>query len=335
MPWLYVVDTDRYEADLREVDRRLGALGTASPAGGHSLHTHSGVSPTLFAHRMMTFFEDLFGRDWLANGPESHLGVQQWRACNALWQRRSRVVYPNDVPLLLTAVQSLLNAGVLMSLTGSDFGALRLGNLKGYGDMSVQTKVESRLHDSRQWADVLVELYTAGYYAGQAAAVTPLPEGDPGDIRVDCQSGLPTFIECKSLWSGSENALRASIKKAGRQLKRVETDASVPSYASCIVLDVSNVVGLLNNTDEVPSEVRRLAEVVQRVLSGDKNRSINLAVLVWDAYSVVERERAAGVFAVRKALPDRHAGETRAQEPPVEVFQGYTAFFLIQRRDDA
>jgi hypothetical protein len=154
----------------------------------------------------------------------------------------------------------LLDSFVICKATHGNPVRMKLGSLKLYGDEKVQKKVLSRITDSRQYRDIMTEIYTGSWHILEGHKITPLEaEGYP-DFKVEYPGySYPVYIECKNLWSPSGTAIRSAIKDANRQLKQAGKSYGV------LNLDVSEAVsaGRVEN-DELPSGLIRL-RIVYRI----------------------------------------------------------------------
>lgn len=238
--------------------------------------------------------------------------------------------YPSQRSLLPQHGRLMLDMFTWMSaIPGSDLSAFTVGDIEGYGDKLVSGKLISELHRPRGYTDWLVELQIAGTHRSHGRTVTPYELDGYPDMRIDVPEGV-LFAECKRLYEINENRLRSVVKKASGQIKRAAEALHGP-YEGSVVLDLNGGRRLRFGSSEwTPPDIMEIMTLVQRALSGDKNRSVRRAYVLWDDYSYHGNEPGRTLVAyVRRCKVVEHAGEARGADLGIETFQGSTTAALM------
>jgi hypothetical protein len=146
---------------------------------------------------------------------------------------------------------------------------------------------------------------------------------------VETPSG-PLLIECKRLASLNENRLRTVIKDANRQIKTASDDLAGP-FDGAVILDLNGYrPAEFGSSEWNPPHVDETLGLVQRALSGEKNRSIRSAYVLWDDCLFVGNEASRTVVGYRRRVEVvEHSGDARAANLSLEAFSGLTAASLV------
>jgi hypothetical protein len=281
--------------------------------------------------RFQTVLESLFPKRWLEDvAAPAHPALFDWQLCRLLISQGGAVSYPSQRLLIPHLGRILLDIMTWLDVApGSTRSHLRLGDIAGYGDAAVTKKINSRVLDPRGYSDLLVELMIGGRHRSQGDAVTPYEVTSYPDLRVDAQS-IPLFIECKRVSTTSESRIRKVIQKANKQIKSAARDHGA-SFDGVVVLDLNGVKpARFGSSEWTPSHVRAALDATQAALSGEKNRSVRQALVVWDDFSYAGKERNATiVFYMRRCVPVTHSGPVVALDSGVAMFNGSTTAHML------
>lgn len=238
------------------------------------------------------------------------------------------VLWPQDESALLAHLSFLLDAYTLITISGGDVDSYAMGNLSAYGSDEVQQKIRSRLPNPLQFGPLMLELSLAAWHKSKGHAVKPLEVENMPDLRVRANGlDLPLYVECKQLTSSSKNTIGRQVKEANRQIRSV----TEKSYGVA-VLQFAHLATTGVFSDDSPSSIVAAASLVQRALSGPKNRAIGAAILTWDDYLVLGSppERTA-LFLRRHFLRVDHTDDgVRRMPPDAELFEGSTVALALE-----
>lgn len=276
--------------------------------------------------------EKLFPPHWfLEASKKNHPAYLRWALCEKVLEQGGKIRFPEQKTELPEIGRILLDSTILVILTEGDLQQLRFGSLDLYGDQVVQKKICSRIIDPEQFEDLMVELYVGAWHKTKSHVVRPIEmEGYP-DLRIEFPDmNTPIFIECKHLWAGSRNRLQGVIKKANQQIKNATKEINSPYYGVA-VLDVSTPVaaGQVEN-DDLSDKLREIVDIVQSALSGQKNRSVRVAILVWDDYMIMGKPPERTLIAFRRRRKRiSHKNITSAIPENLPLFKGYTTTYWL------
>jgi hypothetical protein len=281
--------------------------------------------------RVQTFIESLFPAAWLESKyARDHPARFDWEFSKLIQLQGGSLSYPSQRPLLAQQGRLMLDMFTWLSaIPGSDRNAFRIGNIEGYGDALVSRKLLSELRKPRAYSDWLVELLIAGTHRSAGRVVTPYEDDGYPDMRIDLPGGA-LFAECKRLYTINESRLRSVAKKANAQIKRAAQGVSGP-YEGVIVIDLNGGRRLRFGSSEWrPGDIDEILAYVQRALSGEKNRSVRRACILWDdfAYFGDDPGRTLVTYTRRYEIVD-HSGPSRGVDLGVDVFKGSTTAALV------
>jgi hypothetical protein len=235
-----------------------------------------------FLQAQQQLLAELFSTEWLLDPINcAHPAVTRYGICCALLDQGGSIRWPGQRAFMPHLAAMLLDAATIVAITRGHLDSFKLGELAGFGDERVYKKIRSRVIDPQGFFDLMVELSQAGWHLVEGHGVIPLEQPDWPDLRVQLDGVVhPLYIECKKLNSFSENRIRAEIRDANRQLRAV----TEPCYGVA-VLDVSAAVPNDHAAiDGLPTFASPIIDLVQRAVSGDKNRSVGRAIVTWDEY---------------------------------------------------
>ena len=252
------------------------------------------------------------GREWFekAQYPD-HAAYQRWQLLRRILRQGGHLgTFRETVDAMPILSRVLLDNLTLSKIGGRRFADFQLGDIAGYGDHAVQQKLRSQIAKPGQFEDVMVELATAAWHLELGHRVIPIEEEGQPDFRIEGMMAMPLPIECKNLTTSNPKRIGRLVWHANHQIRACE-----PSTVGGLVIDVSQAVGLLPNTDTPHASVIAIARHVKRALSGAKNRAVARAEIVWNEYSVLSRPEESdapdsGCFVfVRKVLRVDHSPE--------------------------
>jgi hypothetical protein len=281
--------------------------------------------------RIQVVLESLFPEDWLkAPAARSHPARSDWEFCELLLRQGGSLSYPSQRRYLPKFCRLLLDTQTWLAIApGSEPAQFRLGSIDGYGDEDVRRKIRSRIRNAGQYGHLLVELMIGGIHRSDGRTVIPYEQTGYPDLRVETPSG-PLLIECKRLASLNENRLRTVIKDANRQIKTASDDLAGP-FDGAVILDLNGYrPAEFGSSEWNPPHVDETLGLVQRALSGEKNRSIRSAYVLWDDCLFVGNEASRTVVGYRRRVEVvEHSGDARAANLSLEAFSGLTAASLV------
>ena len=276
--------------------------------------------------------EELFSSEWLSITREkSHSAYLRWTLCNEIIEQKGIIKFPEQEEKLPEIGRIVLDSYILVRLTKGDLQQLKSWSFDSYRDKVVQKKIHSRIRDPRQYEDLMVELYIGAWHKTKNHFVNPIEKEGYPDLKIEIPGvNAPIFVECKHLWTGSENHLRKVIKKANNQIKKTAEETKIPSYGA-VILDVSIpvAVGQVEN-DNLSDELQEIIDGAQLALSGRKNRSVGAATVIWDDCMIMGKPPADTLVAWRRRCK-RISHEKSALNIPekVPLFEGYTTTFRL------
>jgi len=276
--------------------------------------------------------EAIFPSEWFLKTPQkSHPAFLRWNLCNTIIQQEGAIRYPEQRSELPRIAQIVLDSHILVALTRGQSDELKLGSLDLYGDKQVVNKIRSRITDSEQFEDLMVELYVGAWHITENHAVTPIEKDGLPDLRVGI-SGIPTpvFIECKHMRVPSQKRIAHVVTKANKQIKNAIPNLSAAVFG-ILILDISTAVGIKQvQNDDVPKEVQRIMTLVQSALNGPKNRSIGAAIVTWDDYMVMGTPPERTMFGFRRRYKlIQHPNARTPITSSLRLFNGYTVTYHL------
>jgi len=281
-----------------------------------------------FYYSQKSLLEDLFTKEWFLNTQNKmHPAFKRWTLCNTLIAQEGRIQYPEQFEensQLLGAI--LLDSFVICAATHGNPVLMKLGSLKLYGDEEVQKKILSRIKNSRQYKDIMTEIYTGSWHVLNGHKITPLEVEKYPDFKVGYPGYLyPVYIECKNLWSSSVTSIRDTIKDANRQLRQAGKCYGV------LNLDVSEAVSIGRVTDdELPSSLIMIRNRISNLLSKGLYKSIGTVVLFWNDY--IEHGKPPEPFFIvfrRRSIQIDHKEPILKVPKKTPLFKAYSCGFWI------
>jgi hypothetical protein len=290
------------------------------------------VSPAEHWGEIRTLIESVLTVEWLeTKGAVDHPAHSDWEFSKLMQRQDGSLSYPSQRSLMPQHGRLLLDMGTWTSaIPGSDLNHFRVGKIEDYGDERVSTKLMADVRDPRAYSDWLVELLIAGTHRRAGRTVTPYEADGYPDLRIDVPGGA-LFAECKRLYAMNESRVRAVIKTANRQVKLAAEEIG-GSYEGTAVLDLNGARRIRFGSSEwTPRDVEDTLEFVQRSLSGDKNRSIRRAYVLWDDVRYVGDDPGSHTLVAysRRSRTVEYSGPARGVDLGVEAFGGATAAALF------
>lgn len=285
-----------------------------------------------FFQRQKEILEKLFSPEWfLETKQKNHPAYLRWALCKKIVEQEGIIQFPEQKERLHEIGRIVLDSYILVALTEGDIQQLKLGSLDLYGDEAIQKKIRSRITDPEQFEDLMVELYVGAWHRTKNHIIEPMEKEDYPDLRVEIPNiNIPVFIECKHLWTDSKNNLQDAIKKANKQIKKAAEEIDVPFYGA-VILDVSVPVaaGQVEN-DNLSDKLQGIINVVQSALSGEKNRTVGAAIVVWDDYMIMGNPPdSTAVFFRRRYKRIHHKNPILVVPEKLPLFEGYTTEYWL------
>lgn len=233
----------------------------------------------IFIRRQKELIEELFDIEWLKKYKTKHPAASRWALCVEILKQGGAIRWPNQKDKLKELATLVLDGYSFITLSSGNLKEFKIGDISGYGDKSVQKKINSRLPDPRQFDSLMLELSIAAWHQGSGHQIEPLEEKGLPDLRLKFQnSQKPFYIECKRLTSSSKSGIQKRIRLANKQLKTVDED----SYG-IVILDISGSVETKTVIkDEIPEDVEEILNYAQQAILGQKNRSVSRIIVIWD-----------------------------------------------------
>lgn len=281
--------------------------------------------------RRQQILESCFPAGWLSSTAAAvHPARQDWELCELLRRQNGSLQYPEQRRLLPHLARLTLDTHAWLNISqGGDAAALQLGRIDGYGDDGVARKIRSRVLQPRGYSDLLVELVIGGFHRSEGRRVIPYERDSYPDLRVDATE-IPLLVECKRLQTTGERRIRKVVQKANKQVKMAAADLARP-FDGVVVLDLNGVrAPRFGSSEWTPTHVEEAIGAARRALSGEKNRSIRQALVVWDYYAFSGNDRAQTLTAyVRACAAVDHTGPVLAEPCGITGFEGQTAVSQI------
>jgi hypothetical protein len=280
--------------------------------------------------RIQALLEAVLTPEWLASDKAAdHPARTDWEFAKLMEQQNGSLCYPSQRSALSQQGRLMLDVATwIQAIPGSSLGELRIADIAGYGDERVTGKLAADIRDPRAYGDWLVELMIAGLHRSAGRTVTPYEQDGYPDLRIDVPGGA-LLVECKRLHTDTENRHRQVIQKANKQVKAA-ADAVDGDYDGSVVLDLNGGRRIRFGSSEwTPPDIEQRLEWTRRALSGEKNRSIRRAYVVWDDFSYAGDDSGRTVVAyVRRCEVVEHTGP-RGVDLATATFTGSTAAALF------
>jgi len=251
-----------------------------------------------FFMKHVDILEKVFPKDFFNKGEKiDHPAYSQWMLCKKIIKQKGIVKLPeqkDEIPLIGKIV---LGSMIHSSLSNGNVQDIEFGLIELYGDKNVQKFIESRIKIPENFNDIMLELYFASWHKMRKHDVSLIEKESYPDIKIMTTNlTTPLYTECKNIKSDTYKRLNSVIKKANKQIKATKT----PCYG-IVVLDISTPVTFQEvKNDKLPERVDSIKDSIVRILSGEKNRSISAAVLIWDDYLIVGNPTERIMYAFRK-----------------------------------
>lgn len=285
-----------------------------------------------FLRRNQRVLEGLFPPGWfLSARRQHHPAYLRWDFCRTLIERNGMLRFPEQAAEFPLLGRILLDSAVLVALTRGDPGQLTLGNIDLLGDGPVQQKIRSRLPDSNQYEDVMVELSTAASLQTRGYQVRLVErEGHP-DLHVHLpRRSEPLLVECKRLSTDSPDRLHRHIKKADQQLAKGHAEVGGRAYG-VLVLDASPVVSAGRVVDDaLPPVLETLLGRIELELASGRRPSIGTVLVLWDDYMVLGTPPERTMVAFRRRVRRlSQLGSIRAVPDDEPLVEGWTVTYTL------
>ncbi|MFC1990659.1 hypothetical protein ACFLU9_00710 [Chloroflexota bacterium] len=228
--------------------------------------------------------EEFFSPTWFSlKKNNAHPAHRNWALCHKLIDQGGIIKYPEQRSELNEIAKVVLDSVILVTITEGDSKSLKLGSLDLFGDEAVKKKITSRITDPEQFDDLMVELSFAAWHKKRGNKIVPFEKECLPDLKLEISgASVPIYFECKHLRSISTNRLNDVIKKANSQIKAVDEP-----HFGIAVLDVSTPASIgLVESDDVPDKIKVIETAVQNIMNYNKNRSVEMAILLWDEYKI-------------------------------------------------
>ena len=222
----------------------------------------------------------------------------------------------------------MLDSLIISSVSGGNYLMFELGSFEKYGEKKVLQKIQTRLNDPRQFMDIMTELNIGSWYLLEKHKVTPFEIASYPDFQIEVdECSLPIMVECKNLWTLNENRINTVIKKANKQIKKIQNE-----NFGVMVLDTSNIVPLRRVYDDVfPNEINTILNWVSRALSGKKNTSVGVCLLAWNDLMQIGEPIEPTLFIFRKRVKAiYHSNSKQMISEKVPLYKGYTSGHFIK-----
>jgi hypothetical protein len=285
-----------------------------------------------FFELQIRLLEELFPKDWFVITRErKHPAWMRWNLCKQILRQDGMIRYPDQQGEFTEIARLVLESWMLIALTKGDINNLTLGSIDLYGDEAVQKKIKSRIANPEKFEDLMVELSFAAWHKSRNHDVVPWEKEGLPDMKIKVPNlELPVVAECKNLRSVSANRIDKVISKASLQIKAVME----PCYG-IVVLDVSiPVATLVVVDDELPRKIQEISSIVQSALRGDKNRSIVMAILIWDDCLILGAPPDMTQIAFRRRhVRINHGNAHRKVAEEIQLFEGFVAMYNCYWRE--
>lgn len=283
-----------------------------------------------FIRFQLKLLENLFDLNFLKATNQTHPAQKHWSICVNIVEKGGLIKWNESDEYFRSLLQMVIESDTFITIGNGGIGELQIGDLKIYGDPAVQRKIKSRLQVPLHYNPLMLELSVAAYNLKQGHEVTPLEEENKPDLRVRI-TGLnhPVYIECKCLESITENRINASLRDSNRQIKSIDEDCY-----GLVILDLSNAMSRIvftSNTDDIPEEIQRVRNYVQRALSGNKNRSISKVILRYTKAIKLESSSQRCLFLEKIPIEVNHEAVSGVNHFPndIKLYRGETLFARV------
>jgi hypothetical protein len=245
-----------------------------------------------FLARQREILEQVFGKDWFLHAnkkDKQHPAYKRWELCQTLIDQGGHIRRDQ----LSEMGRIALDVYYFIQLTEGNLDQLMLGLFDVIGDQNVRTYIRSRIKDPGFYEDIMVQLYIAAWHKARGHSVALVEKAGWPDVRVNMEiPNIPMLIECKHLRSAleiSKKNLERLTLKANSQIKKGKKDLGHTHCYGVLVLDISSIVPDASaDVEDIPPQVQEVVSIMRRALSGNKNTSIHIAIIVWDAHKIVQ-----------------------------------------------
>lgn len=271
--------------------------------------------------------EELFPEEWFFQTKnKTHPAYFRWTLCNRLI-KQGVIRFPEQERELSEIGRILLDSYILSLVTKSDMESLKLGSLELYGDKKVQKKILSRVSNSKQFEDIMTELYIGAWHLTKGHNVIPFEEEGFPDFKIKFPNvTIPAFFECKHIWTHSKRRIVDVVRKANKQIKKPRERG----YGILLLdLTIPTSAGQVEN-DRLPIPIKETINVIKSSLSGKKNRSVGAVLIVWDDQMRIgyPPERTLLTFR-RRCIRVNHTQPNIVVPDTLSLFDGFTVEFWV------
>ncbi len=258
----------------------------------------------------MRLLEGLFGREWFSS-PHPHPAYHRWMLCNELL-RKNELIDRRDTDQLFRLLELVLDNCSLVQVTEGQLGRFILGDLANYGDVRMQNRIRSVIHDARQFKDLLFELNYAAWHLSRGNQVRAFEaEGYPDFEIIVPSAKIRLATDCKRVQLGtSENRFSKLVNKSNKQIKKL---------APCPGLLVVDVTDRISPCDKIsplnkleapdPADVDRVAVLLKNAMH-TYNRAVTAALITWRTMIITPMTDGSGgtaCFFLQKSRVIRHS----------------------------
>jgi hypothetical protein len=298
-----------------------------------------------FLEKQRSILEQVFEEGWFRDADKKarqHPAYMRWKLCRELIHQGGDI----SGLQLYQLGRIALDTYYFLQLTESDIERLELGSFDSVGDPGVRKHIQNRVKDPDFYEDLMVQIYVAAWHKANKHSVMLIEKENESwpDLRVDMEiPNIPLLIECKHLRNTSsdpaanlEKTIRRLVNKANNQLKKGKESLGHGHCYGVLVLDVSSALSIEDGeTEGFPNKVLEISSIVQRALSGDKNTSVQTAIIVWDTYKLeLEGQLAFHCICSRHCLRVSHTMPALVfpdNTPPsiLAMFENFTQGYLL------
>lgn len=268
-----------------------------------------------FLMRQREILEQVFDDGWFLQAnkkDKQHPAYARWQLCQTLIDQGGTIRGDQ----LRDVGEIALDTYYFVQLTEGNREQLKLGLFALVGDENVRAYIRSRIDNPDFYEDIMVQLYVASWYKANHQAVSLVEKDGWPDVRVNLSvPNIPMLVECKRLRSTGETSpeilerkIRRVTYKADTQIKHAVSDLGHGHCYGVLVLDVSSIVPKTwTELGNIPQEALQAANFAQRALSGNKNTSVHVAIVVWDTHKLeVDPSPSFRYICARRCLRVKH-----------------------------
>lgn len=142
----------------------------------------------------------------------------------------------------------------------------------------LRNEMARRLREPGSFGDTLTELYVWGQLRGRGFDVALADEPGIADLSIR-QDGREVVADVKRIRLGSSpDAAGRALKKANDQIKKTAGDDA----AGLVFISIERAAERTSLDDRPPSDVEPYLEKVRSQVSGQDNKSVAAAIILWD-----------------------------------------------------